>query len=76
HPDQITPIVSAFRPSHEEVTQAAAILAAAQDASWGPIQHDGRLHDRASYRYWWAVLQRAHTTGVDMPPEAAKRFFE
>ena len=76
HPDQIAPIVSAFRPSHEEVTQAAAILAAAQDASWGPIQHDGRLHDRASYRYWWAVLQRAHTTGVDMPPAAAKRFFE
>ncbi|CAJ0806324.1 CoA ester lyase [Ralstonia flaminis] len=75
HPDQIGPIVSAFRPSHEEVTQAAAILAAAQDASWGPIQHDGRLHDRASYRYWWTVLQRAHTTGVDIPPEAAARFF-
>ena len=32
HPDQIAPIVSAFRPSHEEVTRAGAILAAAQDA--------------------------------------------
>lgn len=75
HPDQIEPIVAAFRPSHDEVTQAAAILAAAQDTSWGPIQHEGRLHDRASYRYWWAVLQRAHTTGVAMPPEATSRFF-
>jgi len=75
HPDQIAPIVSAFRPSHEEVTQASAILAAAQDASWGPIQHEGRLHDRASYRYWWAVLQRAHTTGVELPADAGARFF-
>jgi len=75
HPDQIAPIVSAFRPSHEEVTQASAILAAAQDASWGPIQHEGRLHDRASYRYWWAVLQRAHTTGVELPANAVARFF-
>jgi len=57
------------------VTHASAILAAAQDAAWGPIQHEGRLHDRASYRYWWAVLQRAHTTGVEMPADAVARFF-
>ncbi len=34
HPDQIGPIVAAFRPSHDEVAQAATILTAAQDASW------------------------------------------
>ena len=24
----------------------------------------GQLHDRASYRYFWQVLERAHQTGV------------
>ena len=42
---------------------------------WGPVRHDGHLHDRASYRYWWQVLQRAHRTGVSLPPEAAAAFF-
>jgi citrate lyase subunit beta/citryl-CoA lyase len=23
----------------------------------------GVLHDRASYRYWWQVIERAHRTG-------------
>ena len=74
HPSQIEPIVRAFRPDAAEVATAAAVLAAAQDADWGPIRHDGKLYDRASYRYCWEVLRRAHGAGVAMPDDA-RRFF-
>jgi len=75
HPNQILPIVEAMRPDFTEVSEAAALLAAAQDAAWGPIQHEGRLHDRASYRYYWELLQRAQSTGMDVPADARLRFF-
>ena len=75
HPNQIRPIVEAMRPDFTEVDEAAAILVAAQDADWGPIQHEGRLHDRASYRYYWELLQRARSTGMTVPEPAASRFF-
>src|SRR3989338_9145650 len=66
HPAQILPIVEAMRPDFAEVNEAAAILMAAQDAAWGPIQREGKLHDRASYRYYWELLQRAQATGMDI----------
>lgn len=75
HPAQIQPIVEAMRPDFTEVNEAAALLTAAQDAAWGPIQHEGKLHDRASYRYYWELLQRAQSTGMNIPPEAHQRFF-
>lgn len=75
HPAQIQPIVEAMRPDFNEVAEAAAILIAAQDAAWGPIQFEARLHDRASYRYYWELLQRARNTGMDLPVEARRRFF-
>jgi citrate lyase subunit beta/citryl-CoA lyase len=75
HPSQIQPIVDAMRPDFTEVTDAAAILIAAQDAAWGPIQWEGKLHDRASYRYYWEVLARAHATGMNIPDTATQRFF-
>jgi citrate lyase subunit beta/citryl-CoA lyase len=75
HPNQIMPIVEAMRPDFSEVEEATEILAAAQDAAWGPIQHAGRLHDRASYRYYWELLLRAKNTGIDLPGAAAQRFF-
>lgn len=75
HPNQIQPIVDAMRPGFDEVAEAAAIVIAAQDADWGPIQHAGKLHDRASYRYYWEVLDRAHAMGVALPPVASQRFF-
>jgi citrate lyase subunit beta/citryl-CoA lyase len=66
HPDQIRPIVEAFTPSSDEIEQALEIIQAAQAADWAPIRHShqGRvqLHDRASYRYFWQVLQSAHRT--------------
>ena len=75
HPVQILPILEAMRPDFEEVADASAILIAAQDASWGPIQHAGKLHDRASYRYFWELLCRARATGTPLPEEAGHRFF-
>ncbi|HAY25952.1 MAG TPA: aldolase/citrate lyase family protein [Candidatus Accumulibacter phosphatis] len=75
HPNQIVPIFEAMCPDFSEVEEAAAILAAAQDCDWGPIQHHGRLHDRASYRYYWELLARARATGMQLPEAARQRFF-
>lgn len=75
HPDQIVPIVEAMRPDFSEVDAATEILIAAQNTDWGPIQHAGRLHDRASYRYYWELLTRAQATGMQLSPEARARFF-
>ena len=75
HPAQIAPIVEAMRPDFAEVDEAANILAAAQDADWGPIPWEGKLHDRASYRYYWELLRRAAATGMAMTADARSRFF-
>jgi citrate lyase subunit beta/citryl-CoA lyase len=75
YPAQIQPIVDAMKPDYSEVRDAAAILLAAQAAEWGPIQYAGELHDRATYRYFWEILQKAKVTGVALPAEAAKAFF-
>jgi citrate lyase subunit beta/citryl-CoA lyase len=75
HPSQIEPIIEAMRPDFDAVDEAAAILIAAQDADWGPIQREGKLHDRASYRYYWELLCRARSTGMDVTAEARHRFF-
>ena len=75
HPNQIAPIIEAMRPDFSEVEAATEILIAAQDADWGPTQHAGKLHDRASYRYYWELLERAHITGMVIPEIARKRFF-
>ena len=80
HPDQIRPIVDAFTPSVAEVDQAIEILLAAQAADWAPIRHRDTLHDRASYRYFWQILERAHRTtyadGPQLPAEVRLAFFE
>ena len=75
HPNQILPIIAAMQPDFTEVEEATEILIAAQDTAWGPIQHKGRLHDRASYRYYWELLQRARNTGVELSDDTRQRFF-
>ncbi len=75
HPNQIQPIVEAMRPDFAEVNEAAALLLTAQNAAWGPIQFEGKLHDRASYRYYWELLQRAQSTGMDIPDDARQSLF-
>ncbi|MCU6499342.1 aldolase/citrate lyase family protein [Rugamonas sp. A1-17] len=70
HPNQIKPIIKTFTPRLSEVSEAAAILLEAEAAQWGPISQNGRLHDRASYRYYWTVLQRAKLAGLSLPESA------
>ena len=74
HPSQVRPILAAFSPSAVEVEQAADILQAAVEADWAPIQQGGQLHDRASYRFFWSVLERAHATGHALPAHALVYF--
>jgi len=74
HPDQIRPILRGFAPLASEVDLAVRILHAALQAQWAPIALDGKLHDRASYRYFWHVLERAHQTGQTLPTELQHYF--
>lgn len=69
HPAQIRPILQALAPPDAEVDTAARIVVAAARADWAPISHEGHLHDRASYRYYWQVLERAHRTGRALPSD-------
>ncbi|TFW69750.1 CoA ester lyase [Methylotenera oryzisoli] len=75
YPTQIQAIVDAMKPNFDEVIDAANILLAAQQADWGPIQYAGELHDRATYRYFWEVLQKARLTKVEIPAAAVEAFF-
>lgn len=75
HPTQIGAIVDAMRPAFEEVEDATEILSAAQDADWGPIQYKGELHDRATYRYFWSVLEQAKASGMAVPEKALTNFY-
>jgi citrate lyase subunit beta/citryl-CoA lyase len=79
HPDQIRIIVEAFAPTVAEIDLAIEILTAAQAADWAPIRHRDTLHDRASYRYFWHLLERAHRTsmtgGAQLPAAVRAAFF-
>ena len=76
HPDQIRPIVEAMRPSASETELAGEILLAARAAQWGPVRHRDMLHDRATYRYFWSVLQAAQRGGLPLRAEVRAAFFE
>jgi citrate lyase subunit beta/citryl-CoA lyase len=79
HPNQVRPIVDAFTPSTAEVDLAIEIIMAACAAHWAPIRHHDTLHDRASFRYYWQVIERAHRTsyagGAQLPGEVREAFF-
>ncbi len=74
HPDQIRPILKAFSPTEAEVELACTIVVEAERQEWAPISVQGKLHDRASYRYFWQVLERAHQTGCTLP-DAVRGYF-
>ena len=74
HPSQIRPILAAFAPAANDIDVATHIIAAGVDADWAPISYKGTLHDRASYRYYWQVLERAHQTGRAMDASVAHFF--
>ena len=69
HPDQIRTIVEVFAPGEAEIETATKVLLAASAAQWAPISFEGKLEDRASYRYHWQVLERAQHTGRKLPAE-------
>jgi citrate lyase subunit beta/citryl-CoA lyase len=75
YPAQIEPITRAMAPAMPEVEEAEAILLKAYAADWGPIQHEGNLHDRATYRYFWEQLQRARVMNMTLSDEVTKTFF-
>ena len=74
HPAQIRPILEAMAPTEAEIDRASEIVLAAQAVQWAPISHAGQLHDRASYRFFWQVLERAHHTGRALPKEIQSFF--
>ena len=79
HPAQIRTIVDAFSPTAAEIDNAIEIIVAAQAANWAPIRHHNQLHDRASYRYFWQVIERAQRTafagGPQLPAELRLAWF-
>jgi citrate lyase subunit beta/citryl-CoA lyase len=76
HPSQIRPVVDALAPSAHEIEQAADLIDAACRAEWAPVSHGGQLHDRASYRFFWQVLERAYQTGRQLPASVQSYFGE
>ena len=80
HPQQVPVIVEAFAPTTAELDQAIEIIQAAMAAGWAPIRHHDTLHDRASYRYFWQLLERAHRTsfadGPQLPGEVRAAWFD
>ena len=76
HPSQIRPVVEAMAPTADEIEQAAELIDAARLADWAPVSFKGQLHDRASYRFFWHVLERAHQTGRPLPHAAQSYFGE
>ena len=74
HPSQIRPILEAFAPDEGQIELATRIVDAAVRQDWAPVSIDGTLHDRASYRHFWQVLERAHATGRALPDEALAWF--
>ena len=74
HPAQIQPILDAMSPSFAEVTRAEAILLKGHAAAWAPIAYEEQLHDRASYRYFWTILERARFAKKPIGEEALNTF--
>jgi citrate lyase subunit beta/citryl-CoA lyase len=75
YPTQIDSIVEAMAPDYSAIQKGCNILLAAQKSDWGPIQFDGDLHDRATYRYYWEIVQKARISGFKLPEDADKAFF-
>ena len=70
HPSQIDPILEAMSPAFEDLSRAVKLLSLAQTEDWAPVSFEGDLHDRASYRYYWQLLQRARRCGAALPEGA------
>lgn len=75
HPIQIEPIIRAMTPSSSQVERAGRVLLLAQQAGWGPIEVEGELLDRASYRYHWSILKQGRAGGLKLEKTVELAFF-
>lgn len=79
HPSQVRPILEALSPQKQDIAEATEIIALGALNHWAPASFNGHLHDRASYRYYWQLLERAWSTGRlrhAALPAALRAFFE
>ena len=75
HPSQIQPIVDAMKPDLARGGRRRARSCSPRSAPTGARSStQGELHDRATYRYFWELLQKAKVTGVAVPEDAADGF--
>jgi citrate lyase subunit beta / citryl-CoA lyase len=79
HPAQVRPILQAFAPMARDIENATEIVALGAENAWAPVSFNAQLHDRASYRYYYQLLERAFATGR-LPlaglPASLRAFFE
>ncbi len=79
HPAQVRPILAAFAPLAADIQIATNIVALGAGNAWAPASFEGQLHDRASYRYYYQLLERAWATGRLQSaalPATLRTFFE
>ena len=70
HPTQIPVIIDALTPKPDELEEAVELLSMAQEQQWAPIRFNNRLHDRASYRYYWSLIKKAKINQIALPKKA------
>jgi len=73
-PTQIDQIINGMK-AGIDADHSCGVLIAAQNASWGPIKYEGKLEDRATYRYHWSMVRQARAMGIKLTEEAEDRFF-
>jgi citrate lyase subunit beta / citryl-CoA lyase len=66
--------LQAFAPAAQDIENATNIVALGAGCAWAPASFNGQLHDRASYRYYYQLLERAHRTGVALSNQALTWF--
>jgi citrate lyase subunit beta/citryl-CoA lyase len=70
HPNQIEPILRAFRDDDQTLSEAVEILLLAKENGWGPIRIQDSMHDLATYRMLWAKIRIALLQGNKLPKQA------
>ncbi len=78
HPSQVRPILEAMSPKLQDIAIATQIITIGAHNHWAPASINGYLHDRASYRYYWQLLERAFATGhlsLEQMPDSLHDFF-
>jgi citrate lyase subunit beta/citryl-CoA lyase len=73
-PTRSAPSSRPSRPTKAQIQMATNILVKAAAADWAPTQIDGTLHDRASYRHFWQVLDARPRNRAPLPSEAKAWF--